>query len=611
MARLTVANATLFLNGKPCFEMGFNAYSLGEKTWGQAVPDNIYITDLPLIKSLGYNVVKIMAAPFSGTGTYGWGNVVGSTTPTTWTSLNAGYRSRIEAIMDAAGNAGLTVLAVPLWNYQAIPDMLGESYAVAFQSGSASQTYWMEFARVFAERFANHEAYGAHIPYTEWPAERHRAFGALPPFAGWNPGHVRATANRIVGAMKAADPSRCTIANTVAPAKFDLSNAWERRRLMDDSIWAAGVADVVDWHVYSQSAYVGANWELQADSVTLAHSQLVGLTELLAEMRQRAASRGKVFACTEFGVDGDIEPTGTTRIAQMVRAIRGAGIQLSLAWDWNPRTSLVVSSQNKWSIYPGYGYNTYARGNAYLNVINNTFSPGPSDKAFLEQAPARCARFAGVVNSHVTIPAAARYNSQQFTLMAWVRQIGRSPGFARVAQYRNAANDKGWVFLYDNEATAPYIDTRRSGPASAYNSAGRYGMRRPHRWHHYAVVYSNTSAQLFLDGREWTFIKYANSGYEPHDGTSNLFLGFNGSGAWARIDMAEFGLFDRLLTPQEIFDSVYRGVRPSAPVGWWPLQSDANDASGFGNHGVAGSQLTFINSHMPRQASVLPRAART
>jgi hypothetical protein len=601
MPKLTVRNGSLFLGGAPCREIGLNAYSLGEKTWGQAVPDNAYITDLPLIKSLGYNVVKIMAAPFPGTGTYGWGNVVGSTTPTTWASLNAGYRSRIEAIMDAAGNAGLTVLAVPFWNYQAIPDMLGESYSMAFRDGSASQTYWREFARVFALRFANHEAYGAHIPYTEWPAERHRAFG-VPPFVGWSAANVRGIADMIMRTMKAVDPSRCTIANTIAPAKFDLSNKWERRRLMDDSIWAAGVADVVDWHVYPQSAYVGANWELQADSVTLAHSQLVGLTELLAEMRQRAVSRGKVFACTEFGVDGDIEPTGTTRIEQLVQSIRSAGIQLSLAWDWNPRTSLVVTSQNRWSIYPGYEYNGFARGNEYLGVIKNSGVSG-TVSAPVAKEPARFARFTGSSGGSVVVPAAARYNSQQFTVMAWIRQIGRSSGFARVAQYRNEANDKGWVFLYDSNATAPYIDTRKAGPASAYNTAGRYGVRLPYRWHHYAVVYSNTSAQLFLDGREWAFIKYADSGYAPHDGTTDLFLGFNGIGggsSWARIDMAEFGLFDRLLTPQEIFDSVHLGVRPSSPVGWWPFQSDANDVSGFSNHGTAGAGLTFVGNPLPR-----------
>lgn len=600
MAKLTVVDGVLKLDGANCYEIGLNAYSLGEKTWGQATPDNVYVTDLPDIKRRGYNIIRLMAGPFDGTGTYGWGNVVGTSPPASWSDLNASYRAKIDAIMDTAAAAGLTVLPSCLWNYKAIPDMLSESYADAFKPSSASVAYWEAFAFVFADHFKNHDAYGAHIPFNEWPLESIRGFGAAP-YIGWDVSMVRGVANRIWSAMRAADSTRCVIPGTISPPVYDLQNKWEWKTAIDDSIKAAGTCEVVDWHLYPITAYVGAEWQAQSDAA-LAYEKIVGLQELLSQVKLQAASRGKAFVCTEFGVGGNQDTNNTRRIQAITDAIKKSGVQMALAWDWNPRTSLIVSSQNQWSIYPNYEYNNFPRGNEYLKVLVNTNMRASINNAPRPKLPKKCARFAGVSGNHVVIPHAARYSSTDFTVMGWIRMIGRPAGFSIIADYRNSANSAGYVMLFDGDADGPYFDLRKSGPASAYNTADQYGRRRANRWYHYAVSFSNTQAQLFLDGREFRYFKFSSIGWAPPDGTANLRLGYNGTNGWARIDMADFALYDRRLDAQEVFDYVFYGARPASPAGWWPLQGNANDDSGFANNGTAGSALTFVPTVQARAA---------
>lgn len=671
MAKLSVVNGQLLLGGSPCAEIGVNAYSLGEKTWGQATPDNVYVTDLPLIKNRGFNVVRIMAAPFDGTGTYGWGSIVGNTPPSTWNDLNSGYRSKIDAIMDAAGNAGLTILPAFFWNPLAIPNMLSETPAAAFTPGSASIAYWEAFASVFVDHFKNHEAYGAHAPFNEWPLERIRGWGTLP-WANWDLKNCRGVANRIWSIMRTADPSRCVISGSIAPPVYDDAFKWELQTAIDDTLDGSGVCDTLDWHTYLTNQFVGSNWSgksiavsgqdtgaetltvtnhgwlvgtqvlssatsggltantpyyvrpIDANTITLHttinnafsgsspvnitgtvtanltqalyYNKFVGLKELLSEARSQAASKGKAFVMTEFGVSAHQEQSSTNRIQEIVSAIKNAGVQLALVWDWNPRTSLIVNSQEWWSIYPGYSIGGFARGDNYLSVLSNTGMSAGARRSPSPIIPKRCARFSGATNAGISIPTAPRYNSSALTVMGWIRMIGRPAGFSIVADYRNSAATAGWVWLWDAAADAPYMDFRPSG---SYNTAARYGRRRTNRWYHYAISFGggNTSAQLFLDGREFRFQTVpASVTWTVPDGTANLRLGYNGSSGWSRIDMADFALYDRQVDPAEIFNYVFYGVRPSNPVGFWPLQNNANDESGFNNHGTALSAMTFIDS---------------
>jgi hypothetical protein len=617
MAKFTVSNGVLYLGGQRCAEIGINAYSLGEKTWGQATPDNAYLTSFPLIKSYGYNVVRIMAAPFGGTGTYGWGNVVGSTPPTTWNDLNSGYRSKIDAIMDAAGNNGLTVIAACLWNPPAVPDMLGETLEQAFTPGSSSLAYWEAFASVFADHFKNHDAYGAHSPFNEWPAEGIRGFA--PPFPApqvWSAANVRGACERIWAAMRAADASRIVIPAFIAPPIYNDAFRWEWFRGIDDSILSAGRADVLDWHVYLSSTFVGEKMftpttptsPLQVDPVQ--YENFVGLKELLTEARRRAASRGKPFVMTEFGVNSYQDPSSVAKITELVTAIKNAGVQLALMWDWNPRTSLVVPNQDRWSIYPGYiDHNGYARGDNYLAAVTNENVNPSTVPSVSAQVPPRCARFSGASNSGVSIPASARYQTAEMTIMGWIRMRGRPAAFSRIAQYRNAAATAGWLWLFDAPANFSYMEWRKAS-GSAESTAGDAGRRPTNRWYHVAISFSNTETQLFLDGREFRYFTYANAGWVPHDGTTNLFLGYDGTTNWGRFDMAEFGLFNRRVSADEIFQYVFYGNRPATPVGWWPLQNNANDDSGFGNNGTALSALTFVDTQDARAAITQARTPR-
>ena len=64
-----------------------------------------------------------------------------------------------------------------------------------------------------------------------------------------------------------------------------------------------------------------------------------------------------------------------------------------------------------------------------------------------------------------------------------------------------------------------------------------------------------------------------------------------GTPAWQLSDVI---LYDRVLTPKEVYDYGQYGIVNRA-VGRWKLDGNLEDSSGFGNHASTSGGLTYVN----------------
>ena len=58
--------------------------------------------------------------------------------------------------------------------------------------------------------------------------------------------------------------------------------------------------------------------------------------------------------------------------------------------------------------------------------------------------------------------------------------------------------------------------------------------------------------------------------------------------------MSDVILYDRVLTPKDVYDYGQYGIENRA-VGRWKLDGNLEDSSGFGNHASTAGGLTYVN----------------
>ncbi|MGC9157175.1 MAG: LamG-like jellyroll fold domain-containing protein [Candidatus Micrarchaeia archaeon] len=132
-----------------------------------------------------------------------------------------------------------------------------------------------------------------------------------------------------------------------------------------------------------------------------------------------------------------------------------------------------------------------------------------------------------------------------------------------------------------------------------------FKLPNPYSWHFFAITGSDTSGEfLYLDGQQ----VYANT-----IGSSNLvgvgqFVSIGGTGTGGPHCcgynynglLANVQFYNTSLSSNEI-QALYQEGIGGAPIdlqhlaGWWPLNGNANDYSGNGNHGVP-NNVVFINN---------------
>lgn len=590
MGRYSIGvNGALLLDGRPASELGYNAYSLGQKAWLDA--NYVYRTDIPLLHSLGVRTLRVMCAPFNGNE---WDTLIGNPIPANWAAVPATYRSIMEEFFDLCEEYDIAIVACLMWNYKAIPDMLSEAYDVAFaSSSSASAVYWKAWATLFVNQFKDHGGLGMWQIGNEWPMLQTTLYGGVAPYSGHDAERVRATVAEIATAIRAADPDTPINSGSIGFPTYLLAYRPAAQYVPDFPLyWAPDPCDVAGVHLYMDNAFVGGEW----DGGKWANFDTV--KELLASYKMRANAVGKAFILDEFGVN-DEQQAGpdTSLFEQFLTGARAAGVECCLVWNWNEDFITV----RKWNIYPGSTNAGHPRGDAYIAAVRNSAPMGrqPDWLKGIRPRQSQYAVFSGVTGGEIIIPASNAYNTRTMTLSCWIR--GRNAGsFTTAIRYRNAATTNGWILIFDTNGIRPFMDWRKAGPASANNTSGQIADWVPGEWYHMTFAFLNPAGSPFtrtiwVNGFQWLYTTGADAGYVPPDGSVSLSFGSGNGSGYSAIDLADVCLSDRMLTTDEVMALYKTGTAPSTGlVGRWKLDGNANDSISS-NNGVAGAGVRYVD----------------
>ncbi|MGC8586862.1 MAG: LamG domain-containing protein [Candidatus Micrarchaeia archaeon] len=171
------------------------------------------------------------------------------------------------------------------------------------------------------------------------------------------------------------------------------------------------------------------------------------------------------------------------------------------------------------------------------------------------------------------------------SIFAWVKTT-ENANYPFVFNYGlYGTNEENWVLgIYSGQTCSDsWADHRCAGPLVDNG-----------QWNFIGFTYaSGTNTIVYVNG-----IPYVGSG----TGTPNVQtgvgtianIGGGNSGANFTGSIANVQIYNTTLTPQEVSQLYYEGI--SAPpisnsglVGWWPLNGNANDYSGFNNNGALNS----------------------
>jgi outer membrane protein assembly factor BamB len=231
------------------------------------------------------------------------------------------------------------------------------------------------------------------------------------------------------------------------------------------------------------------------------------------------------------------------------------------------------------------GYFAFSNSSQQMNYglwVNGTFLPSISTN------------FNGV-NAYVVVAGSTLLSPPSFTVVFWVRLPVPDRKWAGIVDRGRDATPMDWYFLGPNQncGNGQGIIFSANTTELCYNWGDPY-------WHFVAGVYNNTShvQYLYVDG-----VLKGSSGGGPTRSTQKsypLVIGarspdfaapFNGS-------IANVQIYSTALTPQQIQQLYLQGINsPPIPnaglVGWWPLNGDTNDYSGWFNTGFPFNGVTF------------------
>ncbi len=171
----------------------------------------------------------------------------------------------------------------------------------------------------------------------------------------------------------------------------------------------------------------------------------------------------------------------------------------------------------------------------------------------------------------------------EITISAWISVSGAGANCPRIldggavnTQYTFTANCGGTDILWRPETT---------GGSASLNT----NPLSLNTWYDVVVAYNGVSAVIYLDGQQA-------AGPSPltgtlTTGTAPLSIGGNQTeSSWFEGDISNVQLYNTSLSSVEILALYQEGiggapVRPQNIVGWWPMNSNANDYSGNNDNG--------------------------
>ncbi len=131
-----------------------------------------------------------------------------------------------------------------------------------------------------------------------------------------------------------------------------------------------------------------------------------------------------------------------------------------------------------------------------------------------------------------------------------------------------------------------------NGAELLYSEANAISPFTANTWYNVVVSVNGSAARVYLDGGGPGIVPYAPNSVVFAGPNNRMVIGAAGSGDWFNGKIADVQLYDANLSATQAQQLYMEGI--GAPpistarlVGWWPLDGNTNDYSGYGNNGVA------------------------
>lgn len=593
----------------PIAELGLNAYNYLERRYWSAtsangtdpVEDPDYTIDFPFLAEKGFRFLTVMAAPFGETD---WKNVVGQANPDAPDlGIKSTYFPIVRAMLDAAATAGIGIILCPCWNFTAIPGQVSETNTSMLVASSKTRRYLKGFVGRMVAEFHDHPGVAAwmiaqesfNIDAFQPPLARYEDLGAMLQELA-QAARDNDSLDRMIHACN----------NGMLPADTD-------RKLLDyyvehvlPAINPAPI-DCISETLFFVNEYVSSAsyYRVTPSSPQLPNpfrmpdyvSQSLGYLRVL---QARAKQLGKPYYVASFGVstqqETDLGDHSQKDLLTFIDYMARTGVQLASHWVWNsgdivPEWKILVTSQAPSTYVRPEVFNALRAG----QILMQTWPELPITRRGATPAFSTYAKFTVSATQGTMFRASgAGIGAADFSLSYTIRNI-HTTALQYVAFFQTHVNDTaGWTVAYN---AGSYLQLWKMPGNSPYKSL------------------AGTQAPIDVEG-EWTRITWT----VRHDGVISLYVNdflwacghdaispsFAGGpsvlsigrsaqptapGQTAEWDLSDVVLYDRELTPKEVFEYGQYGVVRD-PVGRWKLDGNMLDSSG---NGYNGQQVQSIN----------------
>ncbi|MDE1851200.1 MAG: hypothetical protein KGH69_00740 [Candidatus Micrarchaeota archaeon] len=270
---------------------------------------------------------------------------------------------------------------------------------------------------------------------------------------------------------------------------------------------------------------------------------------------------------------------------------------------YNPSSNALNSFQNGQGVLLyGPSLATYNIDNLRSNISNgyyfaSPYAPSYSDRVssvFVNQSSNGMFNFMGYnkqvssfnsMNSNIIIPHSVGIDSSsQYTISSWVR----------------TTNTIGMIFSAWSGSTGSYqlyLAGTGGKPGSVCVWAGGSGayctntIVNDGSWHNIAAVFQSSYRGVYVDGRLVGASTLGNN--ISNSGNNQVGAQCSGSGCtlYAPMQIANMQVYNASLNSSQMQNIYQRGIEglpvSNSIAGWWPLNGNANDYSGYNSSGVA------------------------
>lgn len=591
------------LNTGPVASIGLNAYNyLERRNWsatehggtGPSNPD--YPEDFAFLQSKGIKYLQVMMAPFSGTGdSTSWNVVVGgprfnNDNSVNSLNINQTYWNAVQAFLDAAQAHDIGIIACPFWNIKAIPALVGDTNAALSVANSKSRNYMRAFAAAFAARFKDHVGIAGWMAGQEITLNTGLNYDTAPPVLQDVAQAIRTqdTLQRMISSGNAALPH-------TDPRTYTIDQYLDIVVAMNPS-----PIDTLCENLFLGSEYFSSGVTPVAGRDTGLHADFTSCSLPYLKMMQKLASdKKKPYYVGSFGLtttdEGALNDTTQHNLSTLLDNFCRTGVQLASHWVWNSGN---IESLKPWNVLvtaTGTGNVRAEVFDAILAKLDRSRMAPPDDLVtrqlntprFDKTATFSCTR---QQSCQFTIPANATLKqSKNFSVSYTINQTALSLQTEGTLIRHTSGSVNldacGWTCYKNGGSNDSNIFMQLySGVAYGAGDAGNRGHSdAADTWTRITfTVDAMSGIALYVNDFLMAYKTPTEAWTAAASSDIQVGRGMSANASWRLSDLI---LYDRVLTPQEVFDY---GVTGNAvnPAGRWKLDGSFQDSSGNNNHGV-------------------------